>query len=71
MTRIFFIYYTVLHDNYAYILRVEYNRKIKTMVTIQRFDTNHRMSKTVIYGGMHIFCGQTVIDRSIDIKGQT
>ena len=41
------------------------------MATIQRFDTNQRMSKTVIYGGMHIFCGQTAIDRSVGIKGQT
>ena len=41
------------------------------MSDIQRFDTNQRMSKTVIYGGLHIFCGQTATDRSLDIKGQT
>ncbi|MGB1361263.1 MAG: RidA family protein [Alphaproteobacteria bacterium] len=40
-------------------------------MTIQRFDTNARMSKTVIYNGLHIFCGQTATDRSQDVKGQT
>ena len=41
------------------------------MTEIKRFDTNQRMSKTVVYGGLHIFCGQTATDRSVGIKGQT
>ena len=41
------------------------------MTEIKRFDTNQRMSKTVVYGGLHIFCGQTATDRNADIKGQT
>ncbi len=41
------------------------------MADIKRFDTNQRMSKTVIYNGLHIFCGQTATDRTQCIKGQT
>ena len=41
------------------------------MNEIKRFDTNQRMSKVVVYGGLHIFCGQTATNREEGIEKQT
>ncbi len=40
-------------------------------MTIQRFETSARMSRTVIHNGTIYLCGQVAEDRSADITGQT